>query len=317
MRASCLTILAALSLSSVQPASAQTTAFVGGRLIDGTGKVIESGTVIVQGGKITAVGPSASTQVPAGATRVDIKGKTLLPGMINAHGHVAATQGLQSNPSFYTRDNLVRQLKLYGQYGFTTVFSLGDDQEAGFALRDEQSKGPLDRARIFVAGPVITGDTAEAAKAMTDKVADMKPDLLKIRVDDNLGSTKKMPEPAWRAVIARGHERGLKVDVHIFYLADAMATLTAGADFIAHSVRDKDVDAAFVNELKKRDVCYCPTFTREISTFIYDSTPTWVNDPFFVKGVDKGIVAQLSDPNRQAQIKASPAWKSGQQYKAG
>ena len=316
MRAACFTLLA-LSLSSVQPASAQTTAFVGGRVIDGTGKVIESGTVIVQGGKITAVGPSASTQVPAGATRVDVKGKTLLPGMINAHGHVAATQGLQSNPSFYTRDNLVRQLKLYGQYGFTTVFSLGDDQEAGFALRDEQSKGPLDRARIFVAGPVITGDTAEAAKAMTDKVADMKPDLLKIRVDDNLGSTKKMPEPAWRAVIARGHERGLKVDVHIFYLADAMATLSAGADFIAHSVRDKDVDAAFVNELKKRDVCYCPTFTREISTFIYDSTPTWVNDPFFVKGVDKGIVAQLSDPNRQAQIKASPAWKSGQQYKAG
>jgi imidazolonepropionase-like amidohydrolase len=96
-----------------------------------------------------------------------------------------------------------------------------------------------------------------------------------------------------------------------------MATLSAGADFIAHSVRDKDVDAAFVNELKKRDVCYCPTFTREISTFIYDSTPTWVNDPFFVKGVDTGIVAQLSDPNRQAQIKASPAWKSGQQYKAG
>jgi imidazolonepropionase-like amidohydrolase len=126
-----------------------------------------------------------------------------------------------------------------------------------------------------------------------------------------------MPEPAWRAVIARGHERGLKVDVHIFYLADAMATLSAGADFIAHSVRDKDVDAAFVNELKKRDVCYCPTFTREISTFIYDSTPTWVNDPFFVKGVDKGIVAQLSDPSRQAQFKASNAWKSGQQYKAG
>ncbi len=248
---------------------------------------------------------------------MDVKGKTVLPGLINAHGHVAATQGLQSNPSFYTRDNLVRQLKTYGQYGFTSVFSLGDDQEAGFALRDEQAKGPLDRARIFVAGPVITGDTAEAARAMTDKVAAMKPDLLKIRVDDNLGATRKMPEAAWRAVLARGHELGYRVAVHVFYLADAAATLAAGAEFIAHSVRDKDVDAPFVNALKKQDACYCPTFTRELSTFIYDSTPPWVNDPFFVKGVDQSIVAQLSDPGRQAQIRSSNAWKAGQQYKAG
>jgi imidazolonepropionase-like amidohydrolase len=317
MRAISIAIIAALSLCSAQPANGQTTAFVGGRVIDGTGKVIEAGTVIVQDGRITAVGPVASTQVPAGATRVDVKGKTLLPGLINAHGHVAATQGLQSNPSFYTRDNLVRQLKTYGQYGFTSVFSLGDDQEAGFALRDEQSKGSIDRARLFVAGPVITGDTAEAALAMTNKVAAMKPDLLKIRVDDNLGSTRKMPEPAWRAVLTRAHELGYRVAVHIFYLADAKATLAAGANFIAHSVRDTDVDASFVSALKKQDACYCPTFTREVSTFVYDSTPPWVNDPFFVKGVDQSIVAQLSDPNRQAQIRSSNAWKSGQQYKAG
>ena len=281
------------------------------------GKVIDSGTVIVQDGRITAVGPAASTPVPAGATRVDVKGKTLLPGLINAHGHVAATQGLQSNPSFYTRDNLVRQLKTYGQYGFTSVFSLGDDQEAGFALRGEQAKGPLNRARIFVAGPVITGDTAEAARAMTDKVAAMKPDLLKIRVDDNLGSSRKMPEPAWRAVLERAHELGYRVAVHVFYLADAMATLSAGANFIAHSVRDRDVDAAFASALKRQNACYCPTFTREVSTFIYDSTPPWVTDPFFVKGVDQSIVAQLSDPGRQAQFRSSNGWKAGQQYKAG
>ncbi|MGH9385056.1 MAG: amidohydrolase family protein [Vicinamibacterales bacterium] len=317
MRAASLTILASLVLLSAQPASGQTTAFVGGRLIDGAGKVIEAGTVVIEDGQITAVGAAATTRVPAGATRVDIKGKTLLPGLINAHGHVAATQGLQSNPSFYNRDNLVRQLKTYAQYGITTVYSLGDDQAAGFELRDEQSKGMLNRARIFVAGPVIGGDTAEAARAMTDKVADMKPDLLKIRVDDNLGSSRKMAEPAWRAVIARAHERGLRVAVHIYYLADAAAAVGAGAEFIAHSVRDREVDAALVNALKKQDACYCPTFTREISTFIYDATPSWVNDPFFLKGVDQSIATQLSDPNRQAQIRSSNAWKSGQQYKAG
>lgn len=305
-----------LVFSSAQVASAQVTAFVGGRLIDGTGRVIENGTLIIDGGRIVAAGPAA-TAVPAGATRVDVKGKTLLPGLVNAHGHVAATTGLRSDPASYTRDNLTRQLRTYAQYGVTTVFSLGDDQALGFELRNEQATGPLDRARLFVAGAVITGATAEEARAMASKVADMKPDLLKIRVDDNLGSTRKMPEPAWRAVIDEAHQRNLKVAVHIYSLADAKATLEGGADFIAHSVRDVPVDEGFIAMLKSRAVCYSPTFTREISTFIYDATPTWVDDPFFVKGVTPDIIAQLKDSKRQAQIRNGAGWKAGQQYKAG
>ena len=295
--------------------AAQTTAFVGGRVIDGTGRVIENGTVVVTGPKITAVG-AASTPVPAGATRIDLKGKTILPGLINAHGHVAATTGLRSDPASYNRDNLLRQLRTYAKYGVTTVFSLGDDQAAGFELRAENGAA-LDRARLFVAGPVITGDTAEAARAMAAKVAAMKPDLLKIRVDDNLGTGRKMPEPAWRAVIEEAHARKLPVAVHIYWLADAKATLEAGADMIAHSVRDVAVDDRFINALKSRDVCYSPTFTRELSTFVYDATPAWVDDPFFLKGAEPGVPEQLKDPKRQEQIRNSAAWKAGQQYKAG
>jgi imidazolonepropionase-like amidohydrolase len=307
----------ALTLASAAPASAQVTAFVGGRLIDGTGRVIDNGTLVIDGGRIVSMGPAASTTVPAGATRVEVKGKTLMPGLVNAHGHLAATAGLRADPASYTRENLTRQLRTYAQYGVTTVFSLGDDQAAGFDLRNEQTSGPLDRARLFVAGAVITGDTAEAARAMAGKVAEMKPDLLKIRVDDNLGTGRKMPEAAWRAVLDEAHQRNLKVAVHIYSLADAKATLAGGADFIAHSVRDVPVDDAFANALKSRDACYSPTLTREISTFIYDSTPPWVDDPFFVKGVTADIVAQLKDPKRQQQIRISPAWKAGQQYKAG
>ena len=313
------TLLACLVLSALtaRPAVAQATALVGGRLIDGTGRVIEGGTLIIDGARIVAVGPAASTPVPAGATRINVQGKTLLPGLVNAHGHVAATTGLRADPASYTRENLTRQLRTYAQYGVTTVFSLGDDQALGFAMRNEQATGSLDRAKLFVAGAVITGDTAEAARAMTVKVAEMKPDLIKIRVDDNLGTGRKMPEPAWRAVIDEAHARQLKVAVHIYSLADAKAILAGGADFIAHSVRDVPVDAALVAALKARDVCYSPTFTREISTFIYDATPSWVDDPFFVKGVTPDIVMQLKDPKRQEQIRNSAGWKAGQQYKAG
>jgi len=307
-----VTLIAVLALGV--SAEAQTTAFVGGRVIDGTGRAIENGVVVISGGKITAVGP-ATTPVPPGATRVDLKGKTILPGLVNAHGHVAATTGLRADQASYTRDNLLRQLRTYAMYGVTTVFSLGDDQAAGFELRNENAAA-TDRARVFVAGPVINGDTADAAREMANKVADMKPDLLKIRVDDNLGTTRKMPEAAWRAAIETAHARKLPIAVHIYWLADAKATLLAGADMIAHSVRDVPVDDEFINALKARDVCYSPTFTRELSTFIYDATPPWVDDPFFLKGAEKGVPEQLKDPKRQEQVRTSGAWKAGQQYKA-
>jgi imidazolonepropionase-like amidohydrolase len=316
MRKTQIVSVLAILLAFAATAGAQVTAFVGGRVIDGTGRVIDNGTVIVNGASITAVGP-ASTPIPAKATRVDLKGKTILPGLVNAHGHVAATVGLQSDPKqFYTRDNLLRQLRTYAMYGVTTVFSLGDDQQAGFVLRDENASA-ADRAKVFVAGPVINGQTADEGRAMTIKVAEMKPDLLKIRVDDNLGTSRKMGEPAWRAAIAEAHARQLPIAVHIYWLADAKATLAAGADMIAHSVRDQLVDDEFITMLKSRDVCYSPTFTREISTFIYDATPSWVDDPFFLKGAEKGVPEQLKDPQRQQQFRNSAGWKAGQQYKAG
>jgi imidazolonepropionase-like amidohydrolase len=306
----------AIVLAFAANAGAQVTAFVGGRVIDGTGRVIDNGIVIINGASITAVGP-ASTPIPANAARVDLKGKTILPGIVNAHGHVAATMGLQSDPKqFYTRDNLLRQLRTYAMYGVTTVFSLGDDQQAGFVLRDENAAA-ADRAKVFVAGPVINGQTADEGRAMAIKVAEMKPDLLKIRVDDNLGTSRKMGEPAWRAAIEEAHARKLPIAVHIYWLADAKATLAGGADMIAHSVRDQPVDDEFITMLKSRDVCYSPTFTREISTFIYDATPSWVDDPFFLKGAEKGVPGQLKDPQRQQQFRNSAGWKSGQQYKAG
>jgi len=316
MRITIRVALVLLFVANAQRVNAQSTAFVGGRVIDGTGRVIDNGTVVINGAKISAVGP-ASTPVPAGATRVDLKGKTILPGLVNAHGHVAATMGLQSDTKqFYTRDNLLRQLRTYAIYGITTVFSLGDDQEAGFVLRNENSSA-TDRAKVFVAGPVINGATADEARAMAVKVAEMKPDLLKIRVDDNLGTSRKMPEAAWRATIEEAHARKLPIAVHVYWLADAKATLLAGADMIAHSVRDVPVDDQFINTLKSRDVCYSPTFTREISTFIYDATPPWVDDPFFLKGAEKGVPELLKDPKRQEAFRNSNGWKTGQQYKAG
>ena len=313
----CTFVAALLALGLAAPAAAQIVAFVDGRVIDGTGRVIERGTVVVRDGRIAEVGPTGSVRVPDGASRVALTGKTLIPGLVNAHGHLSPVDVLRTGPEFYTRANLERQLRAYATYGVTTVFSLGDDQADAFALRDAQASAPPGRARVFVAGPIVTATTAAAARADTDKVVALKPDLLKIRVDDNLGTSKKMPEEAWRATLERAKAAKLTLAAHIFYLADATALAQAGNVFIAHSVRDVPVDQSFLTAMKAANACYSPTLMREVSTFVYDSTPPWTTDPFFRRGYSAAVAAELADPARHARIKASPAWEQGQKYKAG
>jgi len=289
-------------------------AFVGATLIDGTGAApILDAVLVVSRGRIDAVGPAGAVEVPAGAERVDLTGRTVMPGLVNAHGHVGGTVGLESGPALYTADNVLRQLRLYARYGVTAVNSLGDDQEAGFEIRDSQGGEDLDRARLFVAGPVIEADTVETARAAVDAVADRNPDFIKIRVDDNLGAAKKMEPEIYRAVIDQAHRRRLRVAAHVYYLDDAKALLEAGVDFIAHSVRDRPVDQALVDLMRARDVCLSPTLTREVSTYVYESRPPFFDDPFFTREADPEVVRRLEDPARQAAIAAS---RAAQSYKA-
>jgi imidazolonepropionase-like amidohydrolase len=307
-------IAIAASVTSVTvPAQAPggVTAFTGARVIDGTDRApIGNATIVVKDGRIVAVGPAANVTVPAGATRVSLTGKTVIPGLINAHGHVGNTVGLQQGR--YSAENVMRDLKLYANYGVTTVFSLGDDQEAGFKIRDAQNTPSLDHARLYVAGPVLAPKTPEEARKQVDEVAAMKSDIIKIRVDDNLGTSQKMAPEIYKAVIDESHKKNMRTAVHLFYLEDAKSVLDAGADFIAHSIRDKDVDDAVIAMLKRRDICVCPTLTREVSTFVYETTPSWFSDPVFTKYADPKTIEQLKEPARQEQMKNS---KSAQRYK--
>jgi imidazolonepropionase-like amidohydrolase len=305
--------VALLSVTTPAQQPASTTAFTGARVIDGTDRApIDNATILVRGGRVVAVGPAASVTIPAGASRVPLAGKTVIPGLVNAHGHVGNTVGMEQG--HYSAENVTRDLKTYAAYGITTVFSLGDDQAAGFTARDGQRTPALDHARLFVAGPVLAPKSPADAVKLVDEDATMKVDIVKIRVDDNLGTTPKMAPEIYKAVIDEAHKKGLRVAVHLFYLEDAKAVLDAGADFIAHSVRDAPVDDAFIAMLKRRNVCYCPTLMREVSTFVYESTPSWFSDPLFLKHADLAAVDALKQPARQQAMATS---KSAQRYKTG
>ncbi|HSB60811.1 MAG TPA: methyltransferase domain-containing protein, partial [Vicinamibacteria bacterium] len=103
-------------------AEARVRAFVGARLWDGSGRpAVDDATVLVRDGRVDAVGPAGEVAVPAGATRIDLSGRFVVPGLVNAHGHVGETRGLESGPHLYGRDNVLEQLALYARYGVTTV----------------------------------------------------------------------------------------------------------------------------------------------------------------------------------------------------
>jgi imidazolonepropionase-like amidohydrolase len=88
--------------------------------------------------------------------------------------------------------------------------------------------------------------------------------------------------------------------------------LEAGTDVLAHSVRDQVVDLEFIQLLKERNVGYCPTLTRELSTYVYGDTASFFSDPFFLKEYDQATIHPLKDPERQARVKSS---KSALTYK--
>jgi imidazolonepropionase-like amidohydrolase len=272
-------------------------AFVGARIIDGTGKAaMEKATLLVRDGRIAAVG--RSVKVPAGTQQIDVSGKTIIPGLINGHGHV----------------NDISQLGLYARYGVTTVFSLGGDKEIQFRdqTRSEQQTPALSRARLFIAGPIPVSKTPEDARKAVDELAAAKTDIVKIRVDDNLGRTAKMTPEVYAAVIDEAHKKGMRVAIHIVTLADAKAVLRLGADYIAHSIRDQEVDQETIALLKKNKAFYTPTFTRELSTYIYAEKPAFLSDPFLLKDGNKAEMAKAQEPAFQETMRND---KNGMWYK--
>jgi imidazolonepropionase-like amidohydrolase len=235
-----------------QAREAGVTVFEGARLITGDGSApIENATFIVSGNRFQQVGRAGQVQVPAGARRVDLKGKTVMPAIVDTHTHLATN-----------REMLVDQLQRKAYYGVAVAMSLGQDNtDVAFQVRDEVIPNA---ARFRTAGRGITmpepgrndapywiTTVAEGRKAVQELAA-RKVDLVKVWVDDRNGMYKKLTPELYGAIIEEAHKSGLRVTAHIFTLEDAKGLMRAGIDAFAHGVRDKDIDEEFVNMMRQR-----------------------------------------------------------------
>jgi imidazolonepropionase-like amidohydrolase len=239
-----------VTLNSQGPAAA--TVFEGARVIVGDGSApIEKAAFVVEGSRITQIGPAGQIKAPAGAARVNLAGKTVTPAIIDTHTHMGDN-----------REAVVDLLQRKAYFGVGAVLSLGTDPgDFAFKLRDERVPNG---ARLLTAGRGITmpepgrsdvpywvTTEAEARKAVQELAA-QKVDIVKIWVDDRNGKYKKLTPELYGAVIDEAHKHGLRVTVHVYYLDDAKGLLKAGIDAFAHGVRDKDVDEEFMALVKAR-----------------------------------------------------------------
>ena len=303
-------VLVACGPSLIEPGAEAV--YYGVSVWDGSGgPVIENAVVQVGNGRILSVteapdGMDVAAEIPATVESVNLAGHYLVPGLINVHGHVGGTWSEDMDVAYgdYVRGELSR----YARFGVTTVNSLGGDGPESFDVRDASwTDGAPGRARLLVAGAVVVGETPEEAVAMVDQNAEQGADWIKIRVDDNLGATAKMPPDVYGAVIERAHALGLPLAAHLFYQEDAKGLLRAGADLVAHSVRDQEVDPELMGLFRETGVCYVPTLTREVSTFVYGERPPFFDDPFLMSDVDESQVLTVSDPDRRESIRNSRA----------
>ena len=232
----------ALAALTVLVNAQSVTLFENGRVIVGDGKVIENASFLVQDDRITQVGPAAAIKAPAGAMRVNLAGKTVMPAIIDTHVHTSTT-----------REALITDLKQRAHFGVGAAMSLGlDPGDFAFKVRAESIPGA---ARFFTAGRGITAPepgrtdvpywitTPEQARKAVQELAANKVDIVKIWVDDRDHKFTKLSPALYSAAIDEAHKNKLRVTAHIFALEDAKGLLKAGIDAFAHGIRDTDADA--------------------------------------------------------------------------
>ena len=324
MRRGLLSSLACLALGLVasSPAESQapgTTIYEGARLITGDGSTIENSAFVVQGNQFTQVGKRGEVQAPAGALRVDLTGKTVMPTLVDLHGHYGyqnLATGTMSKDNF-TRANLVDHLQRLAYFGVGAVVGVGDlvdraDGKGGrtgwgdvpMKLRDEV----VPNTPLFkTAGPGMAYPTAgaqghpsrmdvsywvatpEEARAAVRDYARIRPEFIKIWVDNREGAKTTLSPALYGAILDEAHRNNVPVAVHNVRLVDAKGMMKGGMEGWLHvpvrgeDVVDDELVAIVRDRIARNDrpvMWITPSLiSAYMNTFGGPTRPAWLDDP--------------------------------------
>ena len=285
--------------------------FEGARLITGDNKApIENSAFIVENNRFTGVGRKGEVQIPAGAARIDLTGKTVIPAMVDAHSHFGflnQRDGSMSKANF-NRENLLDHLKRYAYHGFAAAISMGTDMgDLPYQLREEvhpgaalfrtvgrglawPGSGPNDASRNDV--PYVV-TTVEQARHAVQELAPHRPDFVKIWVDDRNHTQKKLTPELYGAAIDEAHKHNLRAIAHVFDLEDAKGLVRAGVEGFTHLVRDKDIDDEFIALLKQHPGVFFTPNLGITSRAIESGRPAWLDDPLLHETIPPSEIARL------------------------
>ena len=323
-----LSFLAALAwlaaISQPTATQAQTiTAYEGARLITGDGGTpIEDSVFIVEGNRFTQVGRRGQVAIPAGARRVDLTGKTVTPGLVDAHGHpgfLDAVNGTMAKANF-TRANYIDHLERYAYHGVVAVLSTGTDMgDLAFGLRAETipnaariltvglglaypGSGPADRSRNDVPYAVTS---AEDARKYVRELAVRKPDFIKIWVDNRGGRATKLTPEMFTAAADEAKKLGLRSIAHVFDLADAKLLIRAGVEGFLHSIRDQEVDDEFIRLAKENNIWITPNLggINRPSLIRDNGRPAWIDESLVRESMPPALIRareELYDSRKRA-----------------
>ena len=272
-------VVAAISLAAAcadaGPPQHGVTALVGGRLIDGTGAdAVEDAVVVMGGGRIMAAGAAGDVAVPAGATVIDVAGKTVMPGMIEGNGHIIF-DGQSNHPAYFAGryrayyEIGARNLNVSLMQGITTMRDTMDPLEEMIRLREDVESGLIAGSRLFTSGTILNypgvyrmfddptdsvfagiaeEGVAYARAAMRLPVRDgahgreIVADYALhgadfIKVSAYSGPDNEPPELSTAdltEIVEEAHARGLLVTTHTSSIASVTAVLDAGVDAMEH-----------------------------------------------------------------------------------
>lgn len=301
------------SPDQTQAVTSSTRLYEGARLIAGDGReAIEESALLVDEGRIVAIGNRGDLGLPLGAVRIDLTGKTIMPMLVSLHGHVGYQDELSYAEANYTRANIIDHLDKYAYYGVGTILSLGTDA-GGLALeiRGEQERDLLPGARLLTAGRGLAAPNAgpfsqalrgsaygvstkaEARQAVRELAAS-DVNVVKIWVDDRNGTVEKLRPELYATIIEEAHSRDLLVIAHVYYASDAMSLVEAGIDGFAHLVRDEEMSNALVAQIRNRGIFVMPNLgISERGT--HETPPDWLDDPLLLETVSLDLATRSKE----------------------